>query len=126
MSNRAPKSKPKKPSAKARKTKKQKLLLPFLLGSATLMGGIAAVATFLPRPSISLVDPVDPSNPFSSRFTITNGGFIPLTDVSIGVHSQHIQVGNSRIFSQPRKNGDAATVGTLSRDTWHPLNLGMD
>jgi hypothetical protein len=90
------------------------------------LGGIASLATFLPRPSISLVDPVDPDNPFSSRFTITNNGFVPLTDVSVGIHFQHIQIGNSKIMSPERKKGDAATLGVLTRDTWQHLYLGMD
>jgi hypothetical protein len=53
-----------------------------ILASATLIGGFAAVVTFLPRISIVASDSADPSNPFSASFTIKNTNIVPLSDVS--------------------------------------------
>jgi hypothetical protein len=82
--------------------------------------------TFLPRPAISLVDPVDADNPWSSRFTITNNAWVPLTDVLVGIHPQHVRIGNSEIISPKRKKGDTGTVFILSSVDWDHLYLAMD
>ena len=57
------------------------LAISILLGLATLLGGIVALLTLLPRVSVTPSDPVDPINPFSASFTITNNGFVPLSSV---------------------------------------------
>lgn len=49
------------------------------------LGVLAALATFLPRISISTNDPADPTDPFSERFTVTNSGIGTLYDVSASV-----------------------------------------
>jgi hypothetical protein len=92
----------------------------------TLLGGAGSIVTFVPRPSISLIDSVDPDNPFSSRFTISNSGVIPLTDVSVGIHPQVLLVGNGEIESPKREKGDAATTFTIVRPEWEHLHLGAD
>jgi hypothetical protein len=51
----------------------------WILGSATLIGGIVAALTFIPRVSISPSDPADPSNPFSATFTVINSTPLPIT-----------------------------------------------
>ncbi len=59
-----------------------KKALSALSGAMTLIGFIVAVITFYPRPTVTQSDPVDPSNPFSASFTITNNTFIPLEHVT--------------------------------------------
>jgi hypothetical protein len=56
-----------------------------LLAGATLIGGLVAVVTLLPRVTSSISDPVDPNNPFSSSVTITNSGYIPLASVEASI-----------------------------------------
>src|ERR1035438_6449925 len=73
------------PAPKAQKTRPGTLLLAWLLATATLAGGLAAIMTFWPRPSVSAGDPVDPDNPWSSAFTVLNGNSIPLEDVAVGI-----------------------------------------
>lgn len=53
--------------------------------AVALLGALAAAATFLPRVSISPRDPVDPTNPFSASFTVTNTGLVPLNDVGVRI-----------------------------------------
>jgi hypothetical protein len=59
-----------------------KTLIGFSVG---LLGVLAALATFLPRISISTNDPADRTDPFSERFTVTNSGVGTLYDVGASV-----------------------------------------
>jgi hypothetical protein len=84
MSNRGrklPRPKPKK-----EKKKKEKWSFPIVavvLGMATILGGVPAVATFWPRISVTISDPVDLDNAFSALVTVSNTGNIPLDSVSM-------------------------------------------
>jgi hypothetical protein len=50
------------------------------------VGLLLALIIFWPRPTVDLVQPTDPQNPYSASFTITNSTFVaPLDDVTIGV-----------------------------------------
>jgi hypothetical protein len=100
-------------------------LLGWTLGVCTLLGGLAAAITFLPRVTIIPSDPVDPENPFSVSFTVTNASFIPipLNDVSVRVFVGEIS-GESRPFNPPRKfNWDS---GGFTRPDWEGHRLQMD
>jgi hypothetical protein len=61
-------------------TKTQKVYAGLLAG-ATLIGGIAAVMTFLPRVTVNVSG--DLSNPASIQFQFANINFIPLPRVHI-------------------------------------------
>lgn len=69
------------------KIRPHKVLIGFLLGAATVLGGVAAVIFFVPRPTVVQGDPVEPDNPFSASFTIRNTNVTPLneTDACISV-----------------------------------------
>src|ERR1700749_1660646 len=58
-------------------------ILAGLLAAATLFGGAAAVATFLPRMTVAAHGPIDPSDPSSIAFTVTNTNVLPLCDMEI-------------------------------------------
>jgi hypothetical protein len=76
----ASKAAARKPSGTPKGIRAHKMLIAWLLGTATLLGGISVV---IPRPVVfQTADPVDSKNPFSVPFTITNTGFIPLTHVT--------------------------------------------
>jgi len=85
MSNRAPKrtrgvkTEPKNQNKRQRKGL-FRAVLAVILAIATLLG----YAILIPRVTVSASDPIDPRNPFSSKFTITNESYYPLTDVSVG------------------------------------------
>jgi hypothetical protein len=114
MLNKGPKlAKQKKPTPKVGKTKKL-ALMSWLLGVATLVGAPAAVLTFVPRPSVSVGDPVDPDNPFSSKFTVRNGN-IPLTEVSVEITPRIVGTNNTTV-----------TGGSWTREEWTQHRLGMD
>jgi hypothetical protein len=51
---------------------------------AAIVGFASAVATFLPRISIDIGDPIEPSNPLSAPITVTNT-FIPLERVNLAL-----------------------------------------
>src|SRR5271166_5648866 len=123
---RAPINKKRAPKSKVRKSGEQKSLLSYLLGAATLLGLLIGLTSFLPRPSLIVGDPVDPSNPFSSMFTVTNDGIIPLNDVFVGVHPEFIDVGGSQMLGSKRKPGDMDTTFTLTRPEWQHQHLSMD
>jgi hypothetical protein len=90
----------------------------------TLVGGVAAVLTLLPRPSMSVVDPVDPDNPFSSAFTVSNNNFVPLEDVSVGIVSERIQWegGGTIALGKPPYEDSAVAMDTR----WQHHYLGVD
>ena len=70
----------------------------------SLVGGFAAILTFLPRISISPSDPPDLQDIFSASFTITNTNFIPLRDVSASVAAGNILLGDSPPNVKTRSN----------------------
>jgi hypothetical protein len=125
MSNRAPKqSRLKKTAKKAQKAKSRISLWTKALGAATLIGGAAAVLTFLSRPSVSVSDPVDPDNAFSSAFTVTNGNFVPLKDVSVGIALGKIQwTKEGSLTGADSLSGNPAF---LTDTLWEHHDLGMD
>lgn len=74
-------SKRKNLGERGRKTKRRIPLVAMLLGSATLIGGISALVTLLPRVTATASDPPNPEDPFSSPITVSNTGYIPLESV---------------------------------------------
>jgi hypothetical protein len=66
------------PLKEAKTIKPSARLLEWILGICTLLGGLAAVITFLPRITITPNDPVDAHNAFSVSFTIMNASFVPI------------------------------------------------
>jgi hypothetical protein len=97
-------------------------ILVFLIG---IPGVAAALLTFLPRPSVSVGDPVDPENPFSSAFTVTNGNFVPLRDISVGLKLGNIKVGNVNLASKsPLSNGRSGAI--FETEGWEHRDLEMD
>jgi hypothetical protein len=86
MSNRSRKP-PKSRRQGKRKPRKKSEGLPsirsVILGITTVVGGIAALFVFVPRPSVTPVDPTDPSNLLTALFTVSNESFVPLEHVSI-------------------------------------------
>jgi hypothetical protein len=99
------------------------MLVAWILGIATLVGGIAAAATFLPRISVIPSDPVDPNNPFSVSFTITNSNFVSLRDVGA-------RIALGQIMAEPLPFNPPKTLeygsGGITRPEWNHHKLGMD
>src|ERR1700687_4679277 len=115
-----------KPPQMAKQTKKPGVrLLEWVLGICTLLGGLAAVITFLPRVTITPSDPVDPGNPFSVSFTVTNASFIPipLNNVSVRVSVGQI-LAEPLPFNPPRKFEWGS--GGITRPEWSGHKLEMD
>lgn len=52
---------------------------------------IAGVMSFLPKISVTPAEPLDPSNPFSAPFIISNEGVLALHSVSYRVHIREVQ-----------------------------------
>jgi hypothetical protein len=98
------------------------LLLEWLLGLATLIGGLAAILTFLPRVSVSQSDPVEPSNPFSASFTITNMNFIPLRAVGASVAVAQLIGAPATMLT----NVVADFTTRITRPEWNNHKLAMD
>lgn len=129
MSNKGPKlpkqhKNPRPRKQKAKETTKEVRPLAWLLAIATLIGGLAAVLTFLPRPSVSATDPVDANNPFSSAFTITNNSFVPLRDVSVRLQLGSVKIGTVEIKGGPLFDGKHG--GIFTTDDWQNHDLAVD
>lgn len=127
MSDKEPKPhKKSKPQKTVKETKKPRVrLLEWTLGICTLLGGLAAAITFLPRVTITSTDPVDPENPFSVSFTVTNASFIPvpLNDVSLRVFVGQI-LAEPLPFNPPKKFVWGS--GGFTRTEWSGHRLQMD
>ena len=125
MSNRGRKlPKPKKPP-KPKKLPPQpspwKLAISVILGTATLVGGIAGVLAFVPRVTPTLSEPADPDDPFTASVTITNTGFIPVRAVIPGIGVRSIGFSGKEVMGDPQ--GDLVPV---HRADMKPRDLGLD
>lgn len=60
----------------------------YILGIFAIMSGAMA---FLPKISVTPSEPLDPSNPFSAPFIISNEGVLPFHSVSYRVHIREVQ-----------------------------------
>jgi hypothetical protein len=57
-------------------------LLQALLGGATLIGGAAALLSFVPRLSVSPQAPLISANAFTAPFLVSNDGFVSLYEIT--------------------------------------------
>ncbi|MGB5873585.1 MAG: hypothetical protein WBG01_09840 [Bacteroidota bacterium] len=115
-----PRKKRKQPK-KEPETKRRRWLLPLLLGIATLLGGMSAAVSFLPRVSISYSSPVDPVNPFSALFTVKNDNFIPLYNVTAYVGIGQIAMAPAQI--DPERIPTLKSRITRPRWKWNELRM---
>src|SRR5258708_1207593 len=106
------------------KSRPHKVLTGWLLGVATLVGG---AVVFLPRPIVMQGDPVDPQNPFSAPFTVTNASTVPLTHVDISLTIGEVATEpftidpNRQIdWTNPKRRSEIAHVN------WRGHYLAMD
>jgi hypothetical protein len=118
----APKARQDTPTPTRKGIKAHKKLIAWLLGIATLLGGATVV---LPRPTVMQTDPVDPSNPFSASFTITNTTIIPLHHVNAYFALGGITTAPLKFmpFPSPHLQERAAR---LNKPEWIDHTLGMD
>jgi len=127
MSNRAPKSKPKKQRQRAAKTQSGTSLRRITIGAIsaalTILGGVVAVLALLPRISVTPGDPVDPNDTFSAAFTISNNNFIPLRHVAAALMIDRVMP-----YGVPLDKGAATrhSGSGLVRPEWANHDLDMD
>jgi hypothetical protein len=100
-------------------------LLEWTLAICTLLGGLAATVTFLPRITITPSDPVDPDNLFSVSFTVTNASFIPITLNDADVRVVLGQILAEPLPFNPPKKFDVGPGG-ITRPEWSGHSLRMD
>lgn len=127
--------KPPQPPPKERWSRSKKIFAG-TLAVATIVGGLAAVLTFLPRVTVDFVDTEETSDTISSHFTITNTNFIPLEDLSVSIGLCRIQVSfkDFKGGDQPVDlitNGqndicDYSNISFLTVNTWLRHRLRMD
>jgi hypothetical protein len=124
MSNRASKpTKSKKPQKKAQKTTMRISPWALILGLATLIGGVAALATLLPRVTVAISDPPDADDPFSSAVTVTNNGYLPLDSVMPSIGLGHIAaIGSPNEAEDP----DPPYLPRFRQSQWRPHDMGLD
>jgi hypothetical protein len=93
-----PKHKSERLTQRASGTRKRSVLLPWLLGLCTLVGGLASFVTFWPRPVVyPPTVPFDTGNALSVSFDVSNLSVVPLLDVDVLVGiGQIVATGGSR------------------------------
>jgi hypothetical protein len=124
MSNKGVKlPKPKKIRKKAAEKNRRPSLTGIVLGIITILGGILAPLAYLPRPSVSVSEPVDADNPLSSAFTVTNGNIIPLWDVRLGIAPGDMGIGRKTLEGDRPLSDDS---GFLFMPKWEHHYLRMD
>ena len=104
------------------KTKTRTSAFAIFLALATIAGGVAAALALLPRISCVPSDPVDPSNPFSASFTITNNNFIPLRQVQASFGIGHVVTAPA----QPPANLVPTFESRHTKPEWKDHRLRMD
>jgi hypothetical protein len=102
-----------------------------LLGLATVLGGAAAVVTFLPRMTVDASGPFEASQKPPVSFTIANTNVIPLLDITpkLGLCAVSISRGMPDAPKQPPPNlpkCNEKSTGLLWASEWHHDRLGMD
>lgn len=101
---------------------RHKRVLAGILASSTVMGAVAALLMLLPRLSVTVNEPVDPSNAMSAPFTITNSGFIPLWDVGAELVVRYISASAQGVtITSTAPNGTR-----FLRPDWLGHRLNMD
>jgi hypothetical protein len=124
MSNKAAKeAKLRKLIETVEKSRRPASIVAVILGLATLLGGIAAAVTLLPRVTLSVSDPPNVDDPFSSSITVTNTGYLPLNSVAPAISWDKI------VFQGP--NGPVTLLGNGSKQAfnvknWPSRDLGLD
>ena len=115
---------PQRPEGRKRHRVIIEWVISFVLGAATTLGGVAVL---MPRPVVIQGDPVDPSNPFSASFTITNTNFIQLNNVTAYVVFREM-ANEPAVFKpiyHPHMGGPESET-YLFRPEWKGHTLGMD
>ena len=123
----SPSHKKKTPRRKDKGTPRPRPLLRAALwtlsSAVTLVGFVAALLTLLPRLSLFVSDPVDPTNPFSASFTIINSGYVPLYAVAPRICLGEIGFGNA----QPSKrNWDYGVTCLPPLQKWQMKEMAID
>jgi len=91
------------------KTWKKILGTTFLL--AALVGIASGVIYFLPKVSVSWSAPLDPQNPFSTPFTVSNDGPLPIWNVEFYCRAHLIKsAGNASISGGAKLAGGIAPI----------------
>jgi hypothetical protein len=91
------------------------------LAIATVLG-IATLVSLIPRVTVTVSDPANPNDAFSSSITVTNTGYIPLEKVEATFSPGSLTFTNGTTF-----RGGQANYGTQIRFAgWKPHDLGLD
>jgi hypothetical protein len=115
-----PKSRtPKEKEAQKRRGKSPFSLLSLFYVIATLIGCIASIVIFYPRITVTISDPVDLDEPFSSSVTITNSGYLPLRSVIPAFGLKEITFENRGPVIGEGEYGAPLWRG----DLWYPRDL---
>jgi hypothetical protein len=93
------------------------VLLRISVIAATLVGGILGL---IPRTNLTLSNPVDPEDPFSSLVTVTNTGYLPLLSVTWQMALQKVSARNGGVSMEGAPN----YTTRFHHDDWPSHRLG--
>src|ERR1039458_1485171 len=125
MSNKGPRLRQadKKPQT-AEKRKTLTSVLSVVLAIATLLGGLVAIVTFVPRPTIEPNGVADPLDPLSTSFTIVNNSFFPLEDLGVSFGTNQLAMEPAQI--DPNMKFTVPFGLQFTTDKWQHHRLLMD
>jgi hypothetical protein len=91
-------------------------------GGFTAVGTIASLLVLLPRVTVNVDDPIEPSNSMSASFTIANNSIIPLWDAGAALAFRRIAAPALGVYLE-----SVAPMGTtFLRPSWLHHKLAMD
>jgi hypothetical protein len=102
-------------------------MLLFVVGIPSIIAGIVA---FLPRISVTPTDPLNPADPFSAPFVVSNDGYIPLTDVQFACRPEKVNFGSRLTLTFGSETviitPAVFNVGTLDLDSKTTVPCALD
>src|ERR1044072_8565959 len=84
------------------------------LAIATMLGFMATALTLSARLSVSSITDLNPAQPFSAMFTISNDGYVSVQSVQFICSAKQVKYPNDNFVSHYMGNNDSLNVGSIS------------
>lgn len=92
-----------------------------------MIGFVAAVLSFCPRPAVDVGEPIDASDAYTAPITISNANVIPLERVSLALGICELQIAPQiTIEGGNNENCSHRNGARIQPDTWKNHHLGID
>lgn len=86
--------------------------------------GLAGLITLWPKVTLSLGEPLDPSNPFSTPLIISNESWYPVNAVDTTVHIEEFELGDGTNMRDTNLGHFHTVYESLARDEKQTVKMG--